>query len=377
MPSSLMLLTYPHRPDPRVFRESRALVRHGREIHLIAWDREGGLPKEADESGVHVLRVGPRCPYRSAGKVITRLPLFWFNALRKSRKLEFDTIHCHDFDTLPLGLALSKLRSRPVLYDAHEIYSGMIRKDMPGIADIVWRVEKWMSEKADEVITVNESLANILSKGRKDQVRIVMNSPDPDTLDGADAAEIRKRHGLKGFVISYLGSLEPGRFVKELVESIEPSGKIELAIGGNGTMASIAEEGARSNSSIKFLGTLDTDEALKVTWASDVVIAMLDPSNPNYKASTPVKVLDAMACGRPVITSKGLDISKTVQEVGCGFVIPYDKDAFKETLKKALADPKTLDEMGRKGKEYFARELSWERSQDALFRAYRALESRK
>jgi glycosyltransferase involved in cell wall biosynthesis len=371
-----MLLTYPHRPDPRVFRESRALVRHGRTIHLIAWDREGGLPKEAHENGVHVVRVGPRCPYRSAGKVISRLPLFWFNALRKSRKLEFDAIHCHDFDTLPLGLLLSKLRTKPLLYDAHELYSGMIRKDVPSMADLVWRVEKWMSGKADEVVTVNESLANSLSKGRKNQVRIVMNSPDPDILDGADAAEIRKRHNLKGFVISYLGSLEPGRFVKEMVESIEPAGKIELAIGGNGTLVSIAEEGARKNSSVKFLGTLDTDEALRVTWASDVVIAMLDPSNPNYRVSTPVKVLDAMACGRPVITSKGLDISKTVEEVGCGFVIPYEKAVFKEILKKALAEPKTLQDMGKKGREYFDRELSWERSQDALFRAYKALENK-
>jgi glycosyltransferase involved in cell wall biosynthesis len=90
-----------------------------------------------------------------------------------------------------------------------------------------------------------------------------------------------------------------------------------------------------------------------------------------------VKVLDAMACGRPVITSKGLDISKTVEEVGCGFVIPYEKAVFKEILKKALAEPKTLQDMGKKGREYFDRELSWERSQDALFRTYKALESKK
>jgi glycosyltransferase involved in cell wall biosynthesis len=86
-----------------------------------------------------------------------------------------------------------------------------------------------------------------------------------------------------------------------------------------------------------------------------------------------VKVLDAMASGRPVVTSQGLDISKTVEAVGCGFVIPYDKRAFKETLEKAIAAPKLLDEMGRKGKAYFDKELSWERSQDELLKAYKAL----
>ncbi len=93
------------------------------------------------------------------------------------------------------------------------------------------------------------------------------------------------------------------------------------------------------------------------------------------KASTPVKVLDAMACGRPVVTSQGLDIANVVETVGCGFVIPYNKAAFKEILEKAIASPEVLGEMGRKGKAHFERELSWEHSEDELLKAYKALNS--
>jgi glycosyltransferase involved in cell wall biosynthesis len=373
MPSSLMLLTYPYRPDPRVFREARALVRHGAKVRLIAWDREGDLPKHADENGVEVIRVGPKCPYRSAGKVISRLPRFWFKALRASRKLDFDIIHCHDFDTLPLGLLISKLRRTPVLYDAHELYSEMVRKDVGSVSDLVWRAESCLAKKPEELVTVNEKLAEKLSEGRKTKARIVTNSPDTGILEGLDAQQIRERHNLRGFVVSYLGSMEPGRFVEELVASVEPSDKVTLAMGGNGTLRPVAEKASLHNSAIRFLGTLDTDEALRVTWASDIVVAMLDPTNPNYRASTPVKVLDAMACGRPVVTSQGLDISKKVEEIGCGFVIPYDRAAFRETLLKATASPKLLETMGRKGLEYYEKELSWERSRDELLKAYKAL----
>ncbi len=373
MASTLMLLTYPYRPDPRVFREARALTRNGIKVHLIAWDRDTGRRHQVDEGGVDVIRVGPKCPYRSAGKVISRLPRYWLNVLRESRKIDFDVIHCHDFDTLPLGMLLSKLRGRPVLYDAHEIYSAMIRKDVPSVADIIWQKEKYVSRQAPELITVNEHMAETLSKDRKTPARIVRNSPDADVLDGADSAAIRQRYNLHGFVVSYLGSLEPGRFVQELAETFEPSSKAILVIAGNGTLRPLVAKAASENNSIKFLGTLDTDEALRVTLASDLVVAMLDPTNPNYKVSTPVKVLDAMASGRPVVTSQGLDISKTVEMVGCGFVIPYDKKAFKETLEKAIADPKLLEDMGRKGKAYFDKELSWEHSQDELLKAYRAL----
>jgi glycosyltransferase involved in cell wall biosynthesis len=373
MPSSLMLLTYPYRPDPRVFREARAMARHGFKIHLIAWDRDSGRRHQVDENGVDVVRVGPRCPYRSVRSIMLRLPRYWFNALRESRRMDFDIVHCHDFDTLPLGMMLSKLRSRPVLYDAHEIYSDMIGKDAPGVSQFVWTCEKWMSGRAEELVTVNEALAAKLSKDRATPARIVRNSPDIGILDGAEAKPIKERYNLRGFVISYLGSLEPGRFVPELVSSSEPSGEITLAIAGNGTLRPLVEKAASTNHSIRFLGTLDTDEALRVTWASDLVVAMLDPSNRNYRASTPVKVLDAMACGRPVVTSEGLDISNVVDSVGCGFVIPYEIRAFRKTVEHAIASPKVLDEMGQKGREYFEKELSWEHSEEELLRAYREL----
>jgi len=367
-----MLLTYPYRPDPRVFREARALVRHGVNVRLIAWDREGSLPKRSDEGGVEVIRIGPRCPYRSAGKVISRLPRFWLRALRESRKLGFSVVHCHDFDTLPLGLLISRLRHVPAIYDAHELYSEMVRKDVGAISDLIWMAESWLAKRPEELITVNENLAEKLSHGRK-PAGIVRNSPDTGILDGLDAQQIKERHNLRGFVVSYLGSLEPGRFVEDLVGSVGPSDKITLAIGGNGTLRPMVEKASLHNPAIKFLGTLDPDEALRVTWASDLVVAMLDPSNPNYRASTPVKVLDAMACGRPIVTSQGLDISKKVEEVGSGFVIPYSGTAFRETLLKAVSSPKTLETMGRKGLEYYEKELSWESSRNELIKAYKAL----
>jgi glycosyltransferase involved in cell wall biosynthesis len=100
---------------------------------------------------------------------------------------------------------------------------------------------------------------------------------------------------------------------------------------------------------------------------------MLDPTNPNYKASIPVKILDAMASGRPVVTSEGLDMAARVKEAGCGFVIPYDAQAFRKTVLEAAKTPKLLDEMGAKGRAYYDRFLSWEHSSEELLAVYRAL----
>jgi len=373
MPSTLMLLSNPYRPDPRVLRESRALLKAGIPVKLIAWDREGTLPAKAAEDGIEIRRVGPRCPFRSAGKVMSRLPLFWLKALGQARRMEFDVIHANDFDTLPLGMALSKLTGKPLLYDAHDLYARMIEKDVGSLSSAVWKIERCMSGKADAIITTSEAFSEQLSSGGKVKARIVTNSPDPSVLEGTTKAAVRERYGLKGFVISYLGSLEPGRFVQELSTIFGPKDGVTVVLGGNGTLRPVPEKAAGENGAVRFLGTLPTDEALRVTWASDLVVCMLDPTNPNYKASIPVKILDAMASGRPVVTSEGLDMAARVKEAGCGFVIPYDAQAFRKTVLETAKTPKLLDEMGAKGRAYYDRNLSWERSSEELLAVYRAL----
>ena len=373
MPSTLMLLSNPHRPDPRVLLEARALMGAGYEVNLIAWDREASRAPEADEDGIHVLRLGPRCPSRSARRILGRLPRFWMRALRASRTVRFDVVHAHDFDTLPLGMTISRLSGRPLIYDAHELYAKMVENEVGPVYTLVWLWEKRCARMAEEVITVSDALAAELSVGRTEKARVVATSQDPSVVKGADVQKIKDKYGLKGFVVSYLGSLEPGRFIEEFMSSFKPEDKVTLLIGGSGTLEPQVVKEAQRNPALKFIGTVDADEALRLTWASDLVLAMMDSSNPNNVVGTPGKIINAMAVGRPMVTTRGLDIAKRVEGAGCGIVIPYSRPAFIEAVLKAATDPKALADMGRKGLELYQKDYSWNKARDALLTAYRDL----
>ena len=373
MPSTLMLLSNPHRPDPRVLLEARALMGAGYEVNLIAWDREASRAPEADEDGIHVLRLGPRCPSRSARRILGRLPRFWMRALRASRTVRFDVVHAHDFDTLSLGMTISRLSGRPLIYDAHELYAKMVENEVGPVYTLVWLWEKRCARMAEEVITVSDALAAELSVGRTEKARVVATSQDPSVVKGADVQKIKDKYGLKGFVVSYLGSLEPGRFIEEFMSSFKPEDKITLLIGGSGTLEPQVVKEAQRNPALKFIGTVDADEALRLTWASDLVLAMMDSSNPNNVVGTPGKIINAMAVGRPMVTTRGLDIAKRVEGAGCGIVIPYSRPAFIEAVLKAATDPKALADMGRKGLELYQKDYSWNKARDALLTAYRDL----
>lgn len=373
MASTLMLLSNPYRPDPRVLREARSLVEAGIGVHLIAWDRERDRASSSTEEDVRVTRLGPKSAYRSISQVGPGLIRFWFRALRAARKVEFDIVHCHDFDTLPLGMLLARLRGKPLILDAHDIYSFMIVGESAPVGRMIWPVERWMASKADELITTNEVMAEMLSAKRDKEAVIVRNSPDLSVLAGHTPEETRARRGLDGFVVSYFGSLEPGRAVEELATSFSPDEGITVIIGGSGTLQPAVERASRDNPAVHFVGAIDTDEVLRITGASNIIPAMYDPSNPKYRICTPIKVLEAMACGKAMVTTKGLDISETVERIGCGFVIEYGREELVRTIREASKSGTKLQEMGRRGREYFEQHLSWNSSKTALIDVYRAL----
>lgn len=359
----------PYRPDPRVHIEAKALADAGHKVTVLAWSRDTGQAEETKDGAVDVLRVGPACPFRSAAKMLLRLPRYWFAALGASRKMEFDIVHSHDLDTLPSALVLGRLRGKPVLYDAHEMYAAMVKDDIGPFFKPLQMVESCLVRRADAVITVSDTLAREISRRRTDRPRIVMTSPDTCPLTEQVVKGVRERYGLDGFVVSYLGSLEPGRFVEQLLDAFSPKDGITVLVAGNGSLEeSVKKAAVRPH--VKYIGSVPADEALKVTAASDLVTAMMDPSNPNNVVGTPGKILNSMALAKPYVTTQGLRIAEMTQRVGSGLVIAYDIDAFREAVLKARQDPKALIEMGRRGREHFDSEMSWEKSRRELLETY-------
>ncbi|UCE45106.1 MAG: glycosyltransferase family 4 protein [Methanobacteriota archaeon] len=373
MATSLMLLTNPYRPDPRVLREARALTEAGHRITLLAWDRETGAGAESKEGGVNVVRLGPKSPFRSPLRVFFGLLRFWARALRKSRGLEFDLVHSHDLDTLPLGIAIARFSGKPLLYDGHELYAAMVKDEVGPLYQALAVLEQRLMRRPDAIITVSEALADALSRRRSQKARIVMTSPDITSIGKAEMERVKAVYGLSGFVICYLGSLEPGRFVEELMDIFGPDDGVTVLIGGAGSLEQRVRETSERASHIRYIGFVNAEEALALTASSDLVSAMMDPSNPNNVIGTPGKILNSMALGKALITADELDIGRLVREIGCGFSVPYKREAFREAVLIAKDDEKALEGMGARGKEYFVANMSWQKSREELLRTYRTL----
>ena len=108
----LMILANPFTHDPRVYNEAKSLVEAGHNITILAWDRHNKNSKTDIIDGINVVRLHNTWFMKILLKDIFRL-FFWWNlgckvALKLHSENHFDVIHCHDLDTLPIGIKLKK-----------------------------------------------------------------------------------------------------------------------------------------------------------------------------------------------------------------------------------------------------------------------------
>jgi len=91
---------------------------------------------------------------------------------------------------------------------------------------------------------------------------------------------------------------------------------------------------------------------------------------PSYSENFGMAVVEAMACGLPVIITKGVGISKEVEKAGAGIVIEKDERQLIEAILKILENPQMGKEMGQRGKKLVEIEFSSEKVAEKWIEEY-------
>ena len=74
---------------------------------------------------------------------------------------------------------------------------------------------------------------------------------------------------------------------------------------------------------------------------------------PSYREGTPRTVLEAMAMGRPIITTETQGCRETVIDGVTGFLVPVkDSDAIAEKMMWFIEHPEAVQEMGKRSRQY-------------------------
>ena len=393
-PHVTMLLDNAFLPDPRVANEARSLTRAGCCVTILAWDREGERPPIEWWHGVRVERLGPRSRHHRGSVQALYFLAFWWRVFWRLLGARADVIHCHDFDTLPVGWLAAALKGCRLVYDAHESYADMLGGNVAGwIRRTVAWVERLLIGRADAVLTVGELLEADLRRRGARRTWVVGNWKPLDAFALDPAAVAAERRALVGGVPSTVGGVSPRRDTRDgdipptimrdgdvpptsarlvvatigwlnadrgiepLLDAVEGLDDVVLVVGGDGTLAPRVREAAARCPRIRYLGFVDPARVPLYTCVADVVYHGLDATNPNARYGAPNKLFEALAAGKAVVCNDCGELGRIVREEGCGVVA----DALTaEALARAfceLLEPGRLAECqaraGRAGRERY------------------------
>ncbi len=190
--------------------------------------------------------------------------------------------------------------------------------------------------------------------------------PAPD----AQCARIRERHGLPGRFFLYLGTLEPRKNLPRLIEAwsrIAIEADVDLVIAGRDGWKTgpidraIGSSLARAR--IHRPGFVDPADLPALLSAATAFVW------PSLCEGFGLPVLEAMACGVPVLSSNTSSIPEVTGDAAM-LVDPLDIDAIANGMLRIVRDEKLRARLRTAGPEQ-ARRFTWERTASMTLETYR------
>ena len=280
---------------------------------------------------------------------------------------------------LPFGLLGTKF-----VYDQHdlcpELYESKFnRKDW--LHRILLRLERYSYRSASLVITTNKSfydIARLRGEVSAEALTIVRSGPDLQHFRRTEPQPALKR----GFtyMVAYLGVMGVQDGVDRVImaayhlQQIRRNRDVLFTLIGEGDQCDRLRQQACDlglDGSILFAGWLSGVDLLQYLSTADVCIAP-DPPIPFNQMCTMNKIMEYMACGKPIVSFDLLESRRSAQEAAV-YVECDDPTLLAEQMNALLADPQRRQQMGDYGFARVCTELNWSNSANNLIEAYSRL----
>ena len=300
---------------------------------------------------------------------------FYWRTYRLIGETEFDVLHAHDLNTLPVAAALARRRGMRLIYDAHELYPEV--STLAPVERRVWGlVEGPLTRRADCVLTVCESIAEELSaRHGVPKPAVLLNCPPHVELaDGPNL--LREKAGLDGSlepIVLYQGGFAPHRGLPELVEAAGYLSRGIVVLMGWGTLeASLRElvDELELGHRVRMVGPAKQSELLSYTRGADIGVIPYLPVGLNNYYTTPNKLFEYIAAGIPIVGSHVPELRRFLEgyELGLTFE-PGSAQDLGHALNYLLENNDAITSM-RRNAVRASRQLDWQSQEGTLLDIY-------
>lgn len=337
--------------------------------------REGEQAYVERQGSVRVLRV----PTHESG-LRAQIQAFQRALRRQLEGADYDVVHCRDSWS---GLTVLEARARlgyAVVYDLTRSPLGETTFDAELDAQYA-RDEESCLLGADLVLAPTPAAVKALAHRGKPE-RVVLAPPGVD-VDRFDWEELPRGGPPR---ILYVGSIDPGRGVRVLIRAMAAIAReVDCRLTLAGSIApkfdAALREGIRElglHDKVEVLGPIDHDQlpALIATATVCIVPAAAD-LQPNPTAIYPTKLLEYMACRRPIVAPRRETVSQVVENNREALLFePGDPLDLARKVLRLLDEPLLRDRIASHAYERVRRDYTASAARRAIRAAYAVVSDR-
>jgi glycosyltransferase involved in cell wall biosynthesis len=283
----------------------------------------------------------------------------------------------NDLDTLLPNFLVSRLKKIPLVYDAHEYFTGSPELQNRRLVRGIWKqIERLTLPRIKHMITVNGSIAALYQAEYGVNPVVVHNFSRRWLGEPASREELGISQGELLCVIQGTG-INRDRGGRELIEAVSTLDNVHLLIIGRGDEYSALKDKVYKTGMldrVTFLPVMEWSDMMSHTAMADVGLSLDSSVSLNYQNSLPNKIFDYMQAGLAIVSTDMKEITPIINQRGCGIII---ERASEEIISGAISslrdDPGKLKKY-KEGSIISSNEYCWDSEAETVKKFYSGLE---
>lgn len=305
-----------------------------------------------------------------SGKI--QVPFFMFSFFLKAKKLakDADVIHANWILAGFVGVVLKKILKKPLVVTLRGSDVKLSVND-----PLLKKILKYVLKNSDAVTTVSNDLKmDVLKLGiDKRKVSFIPNGVDVVLFRKRDKMASRKNLDLPySRIILYIGRIVKDKGLFVLLKALSGLKNVTLILIGSGkdqTKLSLEAEKLKISRNVVFLGEKKHSEIPSYCNAADIFVL------PSFSEGRPNVILETMASGTPIISTKVGGIPELIEDNRNGFlVVPGNPNDLRNKIELLLKNPTLAKKFTDNGFLYLKKNnLTWSSTSEKYLDIYKKI----
>ncbi|HTZ82330.1 MAG TPA: glycosyltransferase family 4 protein [Candidatus Acidoferrales bacterium] len=318
-------------------------------------------------------------PNRKAHERMRNYASFCVSAALRGLTLPLPEVIIASSPQLLVGLSgwwLAFVRQIPFVFEVRDLWPESLVAVGAGAEGsllhiVLGKVAGFLYERANLVVVVTPAFKDhLIERWRvpSEKIAVVENGVETDLFAPASKDSItatRRQLGVESrYLVCYIGTMGMAHGLETLLASAEQIRNIHpevhfLLIGEGAEkerIQSLAQ--SRGLANVQFLDQQPREKIPALISASDACLVLLKKTDV-FKTVIPTKMLEFMACARPVILGVEGQARQIVQDSAAGLVIePENAAALAGAIDHLIATPSLGPALGKNGRDYIVKNFS-------------------